>query len=583
MAPESESSPPPKSLLLDQFKKSLMQLRSTAQTCEMVVDFLSDYFHGTAGICIWDQDLGAFTVWPDDLGIELRFRVFDPFLMFLADHDRIFLREDFERPSTELAAIQEGALRFFDGVQGDVIVPLVLNLSLVGVIFLRSPDTSDLDKAELSSLEEIRSLAVMALSNSIIYARLEGLLTTLEDKVEERTAELRDAQSQLVQSEKMAMLGVMVAGIAHEINTPSGVINGSVDNVEKNLNFILTNLADARRNVPDEFQAPFFRLVNRVGVIISARKNRAVRDAFRRKKMLTTRLESEGFHQPRKLATFLVENSLFNADRSDLEEGERSRRKAGPPTTEDPTQDLEESLERFMGGPLVRDLRTLFTGLETENLDFILHFLGEIANCARNLQNIRHAIRAIVRIVRALKHYSHLDQGHMTPSDLHDGLENTLVILDSVMKTEVEIVREFGELPMVTCSPDELNQVWTNLITNARQAMKNTDKPRIVIRTRRAKRGQEEGVVVEVRDSGPGIPDEILTRIWDPFFTTKDQGEGTGLGLGIVKGIVEKHGGVISAENDPEGGAIFRVYLPLQPPEPAANAPATGEATPRRG
>ena len=95
MAPESESSPPPKSLLLDQFKKSLMQLRSTAQTCEMVVDFLSDYFHGTAGICIWDQDQGAFTVWPDDLGLEVRFRVFDPFLLFLADHDRIFLREDF--------------------------------------------------------------------------------------------------------------------------------------------------------------------------------------------------------------------------------------------------------------------------------------------------------------------------------------------------------------------------------------------------------------------------------------------------------------------------------------------------------
>ncbi len=568
-------------LLLDQFKKSLMQLRSTPATCELVVTFLSDYFRGVAGICIWDQDQGAFTVWPEDLGIEIRFRVYDPFLLFLADHDRIFLREDFERPSEELEKIHDEALRFFDAVRGDVIIPLVLNLSLVGVIFMRGPDTTHLDLGAVTSLEEIRSLAVMALSNSIIYARLEGLLATLEDKVEERTRELKNAQSQLVQSEKMAMLGVMVAGIAHEINTPSGVINGSVDNVEKNINFILNNLGQARRTVPEDYQEPFFRLINQVGESVAASRQRVVRDAFRRKKILTARLEREGFAESRGLATFLVENAIFAPDRADPTEGEIARRRAGGPPDLDEEEFLGRALDEFVHSPLLADFRVLFTGLPGEHLEFLFKFLNEIANCARNLQNMRNAIRAIVRIIRALKHYSHLDQGAMSPADLHEGIENTLIILQSVMKKDVLLEREFGEIPLVVCNADELNQVWTNLITNAYQAMKQTASAKIKIRTRRARRGATEGVAVEVRDAGPGISPENLGRIWDPFFTTKDQGEGTGLGLGIVKGIVEKHGGTISAENHPEGGAVFRVFLPLRPPEHEGGPGAAQARVPR--
>jgi signal transduction histidine kinase len=118
------------------------------------------------------------------------------------------------------------------------------------------------------------------------------------------------------------------------------------------------------------------------------------------------------------------------------------------------------------------------------------------------------------------------------------------------------VIKDLREVPKILCNPDELNQVWTNVIQNAVHAIKGKGTLTISL--------FEEGdhVSVEIKDSGSGIPQEIVEKIWDPFFTTKDQGQGTGLGLGIVKGIIDKHKGKISVQSQP-GSTTFKISLPI--------------------
>ncbi len=167
----------------------------------------------------------------------------------------------------------------------------------------------------------------------------------------------------------------------------------------------------------------------------------------------------------------------------------------------------------------------------------------------------------ISEIVRALKSYSYLGQAPILEVDLHEGLDNTLVILRSKLKAGVAVHREYApDLPHIMAYGSELNQVWTNLIDNAADAMNGHGN--IAIRTRR----DGEWVVVDIEDDGPGIPEGIQGRIFDPFFTTKAPGKGTGLGLSMSYGIVvEKHKGRISLESRP-GMTRFTVMLPMSGP-----------------
>jgi two-component system NtrC family sensor kinase len=193
----------------------------------------------------------------------------------------------------------------------------------------------------------------------------------------------------------------------------------------------------------------------------------------------------------------------------------------------------------------------------------LVGYLERYAYLLRNTQAIRTAIRRITRIVGALKSYSHLDQAKVTPSDIHEGIENTLVILQHEMKYGIVVTKKFGELPQVPVYVDELNQVWTNILVNAIQALRG--KGEIVIESELL--GAD--VMVSITDNGPGIPPEIMDRIFDPFFTTKPKGEGTGLGLGITKQIVEKHGGRIAVTSR-VGATRFMVYLPVSGPSQQA-------------
>ena len=199
-----------------------------------------------------------------------------------------------------------------------------------------------------------------------------------------------------------------------------------------------------------------------------------------------------------------------------------------------------------------------------KSLEALTGYLEQYAYLFRNTHAIRTAIRRITRIVGALKGYSHLDQAKVSAADLHEGIENTLVILHSELKYGINVTRDYAELPAVPVYVDELNQVWTNLIHNAVQALGG--KGEILIETRVADEEKGANVAVTIQDNGPGIPPDVMPRIFEPFFTTKPKGEGTGLGLGIVKQIVDKHGGRIDVTSKP-GCTRFTVRLPIAGPE----------------
>jgi signal transduction histidine kinase len=144
-----------------------------------------------------------------------------------------------------------------------------------------------------------------------------------------------------------------------------------------------------------------------------------------------------------------------------------------------------------------------------------------------------------------------------TDSDLREGLETVVTIYQNQIKHGIELVREFEALPPVRCLPDELNQVWTNLVHNALQAMDHKGKLTLGLRR------DGDNALVSVTDTGCGMTPEVRERIFDAFFTTKPAGEGTGLGLDIVRKIVEKHGGRILVDSEVGQGSTFTVSLPI--------------------
>jgi signal transduction histidine kinase len=171
-----------------------------------------------------------------------------------------------------------------------------------------------------------------------------------------------------------------------------------------------------------------------------------------------------------------------------------------------------------------------------------------------------HGIDQISELVTNLKNFSRLDRSRVASFSVNDGLQSALNMTRHLLR-HIEVERHFADLPQITCSPSQVNQVFLNVLQNAIQAM---DKPagRIALTTR----AEAGSVVIEIEDNGKGIPDDVLPRIFDPFFTTKEVGQGTGLGLSIAYKIVTEHGGRISARSEAGNGTVFTIVLPVQPP-----------------
>jgi signal transduction histidine kinase len=177
---------------------------------------------------------------------------------------------------------------------------------------------------------------------------------------------------------------------------------------------------------------------------------------------------------------------------------------------------------------------------------------------AKLAREIRTGTARISELVGAIKEYSYMDQASSQEVDVHQGLESTLLILKyKLRKKNIELTREYGtDLPRIKAYGSELNQVWTNLIVNAIEAMQDGGK--LKVRTRR----EPTDVMIEIRDNGAGIPESVKTHIFEPFFTTKAVNEGTGLGLDTVARIVRKHRGNIRFDSKP-GDTCFQVRLPF--------------------
>jgi signal transduction histidine kinase len=176
------------------------------------------------------------------------------------------------------------------------------------------------------------------------------------------------------------------------------------------------------------------------------------------------------------------------------------------------------------------------------------------------LDEVARSAERISEIVKAVKSYTFMDQAPVQQVDVHDGLDNTLIMLRHKLKSDVMVKRDYApDLPRIEAYGSELNQVWTNIIDNAVDAMGGQGE--ILIRTYQK---SNDRIVVEITDNGPGIPPEVQKHIFEQFYTTKEPGQGTGLGLFISHNIITlRHKGRIEIESKP-GETTFRVTLPLQ-------------------
>jgi len=192
-----------------------------------------------------------------------------------------------------------------------------------------------------------------------------------------------------------------------------------------------------------------------------------------------------------------------------------------------------------------------------------LEWVASTFATATLLAEIKESTRRITELVAAIRSYSQLDRAAMQLINVTDGLESTLVMLGHKLRSGVTVLRDYGaDVPRIEAYPAELNQVWTNLIDNAIDAMDGAGTLRL---TTRAEGNQ---VVIEVGDTGPGMPPQVAARAFEPFYTTKDVGKGTGLGLDIARRIItERHGGTIIIDSRP-GETILRVRIPARPAVP---------------
>jgi signal transduction histidine kinase len=203
--------------------------------------------------------------------------------------------------------------------------------------------------------------------------------------------------------------------------------------------------------------------------------------------------------------------------------------------------------------------------LHEETLVGALEWLGATLTLATLTREVGQSTGRISELVRAMKEYSHMDKAAMREVDVREGLESTLTMLAHKLKKGIEVEKEYAEgLPRIRAHGGELNQVWTNIMDNAVDAMGGQGKLKVKVTS------DEEYVLVEIADDGPGIPREIKNRVFEPFFTTKEVGEGTGLGLDIVRRVVAGHGGEIRVDSKP-GATSFKVQLPVDGPRRASD------------
>ena len=164
----------------------------------------------------------------------------------------------------------------------------------------------------------------------------------------------------------------------------------------------------------------------------------------------------------------------------------------------------------------------------------------------------------VTQLVKSLKNFARLDEADRQTADLHEGLENTLTILHHELKDRVVVIKDYGDIPKIDCYPTQLNQVFLNILANASQAIDGTGQ--ISIKTS----SDKDNIYISIKDTGKGISQDNIERIFDPGFTTKGVGVGTGLGLSISYNIIQKHDGDVTVKSELDRGTTFILTLPIQ-------------------
>jgi two-component system, NtrC family, sensor kinase len=330
---------------------------------------------------------------------------------------------------------------------------------------------------------------------------------------------LRRAQRKLIEEEKMASLGQLVAGIAHEINTPLGAIQASIGNATAALDQSLQQLPQLFQTLLPERLADFYTLLD---IAQQAKEPVCFREERQIKRAITQILEEKGIANAESIANTLSRIGISG------------------------------------------ELELLLPLIQSADSDRVLDAVYNLSTIQRNSRNIKLAVERAAKIVFALKSYARQDAfSPIIQASVTDGIDMILTLYQSQLKRGIEVTKTYADVPLVFCYPDELAQVWSNLISNAIQAMQYKGSLAIAVFEQGQIDQEDHRVVVRIADSGSGIEAEIRDKIFEPFFTTKSMGEGSGLGLNIVRKIINKHQGTIQIDSKP-GRTVFQVNLPIR-------------------
>ena len=323
--------------------------------------------------------------------------------------------------------------------------------------------------------------------------------------------DLKAAQAQLVQSEKMASLGLLVSNVAHEINTPIGAVKSSGAIIADSLHGTLGQLPRLFELLDSANSALFMQLIGQTKLNTAALSTREERVLT---KQVTAQLEQEGVEGAVRKARLIMK---FRAHASAL---------------------------------------SYLPLLNHPESDYVLSVAAGIADIISSAGNINSAVDRVSRIVFSLKALSGSERtGAFCRIHLNQSIEKVVAAYQGQMQ-DVDVVRRYQDMEPLMCDPDEMAQVWTHLILNALQAMNHRGTLMIGLRC------INNHAEIKVADFGCGIPEDNLSRIFDAFYTTRTSGEGSGMGLAIVKKIVEKHRGTIDVKTGVGQGTTFTVLLP---------------------